>query len=199
MTLEQVPPDTVTASEKPFVKRFTEEARRTLKEKGFVIFQLSGKTLGEQIAEGMKVNPRLQMLSLDLPEKPDFAMEVAINPLEVISERAGFSDFGVMQKNVVELSKMIEAEIPGTRMVIGSAGQYAEMASIGNQGQTDIKPVDAATRQGWTKFILTTTTAFDGRGCITIGPMKNGVVQLANTSYEGQSPLRGVAPLIIPS
>lgn len=118
-------------TEKPEIPRFSPEQREALEKEGYVIYELTGKTIED--LRGVVGNYHQPMwLQYDPIDKSvkSKTSEVAINPEKLFLPESDNKRFTEQKSLVAEFSEDISTKIPGVEAIIGEAPDYVELASL---------------------------------------------------------------------
>ncbi len=186
------------------VKRFSKEARKKLEKQGFVVLELSGRT-ERQLRESYRDEFTKNQMNKDIipaeiateADVPSMRSEVAIDPKSGYikdSERMGYSQ---QYDKVQELSRKLQAKIPGVRAIIGTSGDYVDTI-LTYKDQTGDFLLDlrkTTTRTHWSR---------NHKYLTTVGPyhkqfgLRTGVWSGSGPAGILSSEDPGILPLIVP-
>ena len=109
-------------------KRFSSEAREALEKEGYVIYTLTGQSIGSLRELSRKFwSTRHE----DLPEfeaLPSRFSEVAINPNKLFLPGSNRKTLAEQEAMVAEFSRKLTQKVKGAEAIIGEAADYVEFA-----------------------------------------------------------------------
>ncbi|MBI2195594.1 MAG: hypothetical protein HYU48_00940 [Candidatus Levybacteria bacterium] len=117
---------------RPEIKRFSEEARTALAKEGYVIYELTGRSLISLMIEvGEPFD--YEIWEREYPQfmtKTSMICEVAINPSNVRLEGSDNKTLEQQLSLIAAFSAEISERINGVEAVMGDAADYAELIAI---------------------------------------------------------------------
>ena len=112
----------------PSIVRFSEEARKKLKEQGYsVIVPLTAQSI-KSLRDSGSPFWTIWHQNLGLERIKSLNCEVAINPSELFLPDSNIKNFEEQVAMVEKLSTELQAKIPDVSAIIGEAPDYAELA-----------------------------------------------------------------------
>jgi len=111
------------------VEGFSAEAREALGKEGYVIYQLTGKSIRTLRENGLEIwstcqdNPGIE----DLPSR---RTEVAINPDQFFLPESNGKTLAEQERMVKKFSRNLRKKIKGVKAILGKAPDYVEVAFI---------------------------------------------------------------------
>lgn len=111
------------------IKRFSPEARKALEEAGYIIYELTGRSIIDlEIENGEPFD--YEMWGRDYPlfmRKTSMRSEVAINPHHVFIEGSNEKTLEEQQLMIAAFSVVLGTEIVGVKAVMGDVADYVEL------------------------------------------------------------------------
>ena len=182
------------------VKRFSEEAREALRDKGFVIYELNGESIEDQVKAGRQFWSDNHFGFDSLPSR---SSEVAINPNQLFLPHAKQGELAYQEKLLEVFNDQASNRIAGVEAVVGSAPDYTSLA---------FAHLDATTKKGEPDYLFgenygclftrtSTPNKYDDRLLVHVGnftPQYGGLRVVDDWykkhGYQGIS----LAPLFVP-
>lgn len=191
----------------PEVKRFSQEARELLLAKGYVIYELTGKTLRDLYEpEGYF---SFLMVYPQAAETPTLKSEVAIDPSfeGMYLPESGNKPLAQQEEMVARFSEKLAESIGGVKAVVGEVQDYAELARL---------HYEATSQRLWSEDYQDYYRRHYGkdprytRTKTVPGPSADSVIQIGNWykvavlkldlwAKKDGNPLVWVTPLVVPA
>ena len=197
---------------RPETKKFSPESREALENKGYVIYELQGKSLDDlqkETGEPFVEQTQLQewvggeegwthraTLGPFWNKTPDTALEVAIIPIGFFLPESNDKGIRLQREMLEKFSQEVGKEIGGVKAVMGEASEYAELIlqHRAKTGKTLIpKPPDL-------HVIATRTPLSDGNDLVEIAEFDGRLrcfdyPEFLQNGGKGQT---WIAPLVVP-
>ncbi|OGK12116.1 hypothetical protein A3C98_03955 [Candidatus Roizmanbacteria bacterium RIFCSPHIGHO2_02_FULL_37_15] len=177
----------------------TPEQQEGLSQLGYsAVVKLSGLTINELIAFGYQFNSNgeeglspIERGSLSFGEIPSRVSQVAVNPTDPFLADSGLKSLNEQIILIKKLSEQLSAKVPGVRVVVGHASDYAELVLryLADQDVALIRP-----------NIYARTVTSVGHNVVSVGfdPASSGLI-LDDWPHRSSGWDLRIFPLIVPS
>lgn len=124
-----IPLHSVATPETPVeIKRFSKEQRKALKEQGFVIYGLTGRSIKSLRDSGCKLWSDWHKSFRDFEALGSMRSEVAINPNELFLPKSNNKTLAQQEEMVEKFSQELGKKVEDVEAIIGQAPDYIELA-----------------------------------------------------------------------
>lgn len=126
--VKELPRETKTQEVPVELQRFSDEAREALQKEGYVIHELTGKSIAALREAGNKFWSSWHRDYPDFEAIPSRFSEVAIKPDQLSIPESNKKTLAEQEAMVGEFSNQLSTSIPGVKAVIGEVSDYTELA-----------------------------------------------------------------------
>lgn len=179
--------------------RFSAEVRRGLEGEGYVIYELTGKSLPQLEQEGRDIGILKYLVGLGWESIVSMESEVAVNPNKLFLPKSFNQRWEKQQKMVAGFSRKLQKGVSGqVRAMVGTAADYVELYSLYRQA-TGIRLFGDRPPYARTATSFMSITNPDVALSVVAGGFhKEGELYLSIEHRDFGYELIGVAPLVVP-
>jgi len=112
------------------IRKFSSETRKALEKEGYIIYELSGRSIGSFEKVGKPFYSTWYKDYPDLANLGSSKTEVAINPEKLVLPKSNNKTLKEHEKMVREFGLKLVRKIPGVQAVIGEAPDYVEFVFL---------------------------------------------------------------------